>query len=124
MTEEWRIVPSAQGLEVSSFGRVRTIPFEGRMPYGGSRKYGGKAWLGSWAKDHGRYILRYRGRTFKVARLVCEAFHGKAPFPGAVVMHLDENARNNRPDNLRWGTQKENLNAPGFLAYCRTRRVA
>ena len=36
-------------------------------------------------------------------------------------MHLDENAANNRASNLRWGTQKENLNAPGFLDYCRTR---
>jgi hypothetical protein len=36
-------------------------------------------------------------------------------------MHLDENAANNRADNLRWGTQKENLNAPGFLNYCRSR---
>ena len=36
-------------------------------------------------------------------------------------MHLDENAVNNRASNLRWGTQKENLNAPGFLTYCRSR---
>ena len=36
-------------------------------------------------------------------------------------MHLDENARNNKPENLRWGTQKENLNAPGFIAYCKSR---
>jgi HNH endonuclease len=36
-------------------------------------------------------------------------------------VHLDENAANNRASNLRWGTQKENLNAEGFLAYCRGR---
>ncbi len=36
-------------------------------------------------------------------------------------MHLDENAANNGADNLAWGTQKENLNAPGFLTYCRSR---
>jgi hypothetical protein len=36
-------------------------------------------------------------------------------------MHLDENAANNRADNLAWGTQRENLNAPGFLEYCRGR---
>jgi hypothetical protein len=119
--EEWRPVFSAQGLEASSLGRVRAIPFEGRMPNGAKRIYKGKAWYGCWAEDAKRYILRHRGKTFKVARLVCEAFYGRAPFPGAVVMHMDENSRNNRADNLCWGTQKENLNAPGFLEYCRGR---
>lgn len=55
-------------------------------------------------------------------QLVCEAFHGPKPFPRAVVIHADENALNNAPENLRWGTQKENLNAPGFKEYCRQRR--
>jgi hypothetical protein len=36
-------------------------------------------------------------------------------------MHLDEDSRNNKPENLAWGTQKENLNAPGFVDYCRSR---
>lgn len=56
-----------------------------------------------------------------MARLVCEAFHGPAPSTDSVCMHLDENARNNAPTNLQWGTQKENLNATGFLEYCRSR---
>lgn len=57
----------------------------------------------------------------KVHRLVCEAFHGPAPFKRAVVLHLDENAINNKPENLRWGTQKENLNMPKFISYCKSR---
>jgi hypothetical protein len=85
--------------------------------------YGGKPRRGSWAKDQGRYIIQIKGKglTLKVARLVCEAFHGLAPAGKPYVLHADEDARNNRPDNLSWGTQKENLNAPGFLAYCRSR---
>lgn len=59
--------------------------------------------------------------NMKIHRLVCEAFHGVPPFPKAVVIHLDEDATNNKPENLRWGTQKENLNMPGFIAYCKTR---
>lgn len=39
--------------------------------------------------------------------LICEAFHGK-PLPGQQVRHLDGDAGNNRPENLRWGTGKEN----------------
>jgi hypothetical protein len=76
--------------------------------------------FGSW--DGKRYIIRvgrYK-KTFKVARLICEAFHG-LPKEGQVCMHLDENSRNNRPENLAWGTQKENLNAPQFLEYCKNR---
>ena len=57
----------------------------------------------------------------KVHQLVCEAFHGPRPFEKAVVIHIDENAHNNRPENLKWGTQKENLSAPGFIEYCRSR---
>jgi hypothetical protein len=29
-------------------------------------------------------------------------------------MHVDEDSRNNKPTNLKWGTQKQNLNFPGF----------
>lgn len=59
--------------------------------------------------------------NIKVHRAVCEAFHGSPPFPNAVVIHLNENALDNRPENLKWGTQKENLNMPGFIKYCKSR---
>lgn len=95
------------------------------MPHGGMRSYATKPVTGCWAvgTGGGRYVIHwYRAhKTFKIARLVCEAFHGPAPFARAVVMHKDENSRNNRADNLEWGTQKQNLNAPGFIAYCRGR---
>ena len=66
--------------------------------------------------------MRFRGRTYKVARLICEAFHGPPPSRKPQCLHLDENARNNLPQNVMWGTQRENLNATGFLQYCRVRR--
>jgi len=65
-------------------------------------------------------ITKFYG-NIKVHRLVCEAFHGPPPFDRAVVIHLDENALNNKPENLKWGTQKENLNMPGYIAYCKSR---
>lgn len=119
--EVWRDVPSVPGLLASSEGRVMHTPYRGEMPNGGSRPYGGVPHFGVWAKDCGRFIIRAKGVTHKVHRLVAEAFHGPQPFDGAVVMHIDENAANNRADNLRWGTQKENLNAPGFIEYCMDR---
>ena len=60
-------------------------------------------------------------KTFKVHRLVCEAFHGKPPFDGAIVLHLDEDPSNNRPENLRWGTRKENQNFPAAVAAFKAR---
>ena len=59
--------------------------------------------------------------NIKIHRAVCEAFHGPAPEGKPIVLHLDEDATNNRPENLRWGTQKENLNMPGFIDYCKGR---
>lgn len=93
------------------------------MPHGGKRIYGGKEWFGVWAKDTRRYIVSYKGKTYKVARLVCEAFHGPQPlpYPDSVVIHINENSRDNRAENLKWGSQKENLNCDGFKAYCRAR---
>lgn len=87
-------------------------PYMGTMPHGGPRQYGGQPHFGVWNKQDGRFIIIYKGKTYKVAQLVCEAFNGPKPFPSAVCMHLDENAANNRPGNLEWGTQKQNLNAP------------
>jgi HNH endonuclease len=122
MDETWRPVPSLPGISVSSQGRVMHDVHEKPMPKGGVRTYGGTPTLGVWNKQDARYIFIIgRKHSYKVARLVAEAFHGPPPFEGAVVMHLDENAANNRADNLQWGTQKENLNARRFLEYCSTR---
>jgi hypothetical protein len=115
------MVPSVPGLLASSLGRIMIVFFVQSMPGGGTRQYGGSPCKGSW--DGTRYVFRWNlnGKTYRVARLVCEAFHGPPPFPGAVCMHLDESARNNVRSNLKWGTQKDNLNAPGFIAYCKSR---
>jgi hypothetical protein len=97
------------------------IPYRGPMPKGGERSYGGEPVFGVWNKLDGRFVISIHNATHKVHQLIAEAFHGPAPFDGAVVMHIDENAVNNRASNLKWETQKENQNAPGFLEYCRSR---
>lgn len=40
--------------------------------------------------------------------LVCRAFYGIAA-PGMVVKHGDDNRFNNKPNNLSWGTQSDNI---------------
>jgi len=46
--------------------------------------------------------------TKSVHRLICEAFHGPPPTAKHQVRHLDGDPKNNRPENLRWGSQVEN----------------
>lgn len=95
------------------------VPYSAPMGNGGYRHYGGEPTRGVLIE--GRYRYSYRGKNYGISRLICEAFAGPPPFAGAVCMHLDEDATNNRSDNLAWGTQKENLAAPGFRAYCKRR---
>jgi len=114
--ERWRVIPSLPEFIASSHRRVMRLPWGGRMPYGGMKPYGGEPTFGTWSPTDNRFIHCYQGKTYKVARLICEAFHGPAPALKPVCMHLDENSRNNRPGNLAWGSQKENLNAPGYIA--------
>jgi len=125
--EEWRLVPSCPGMLASSWGRIKLPETEAEMPNGSVRVYRTKPVYGVKTKAsktarHTYYGIRTkRFGQKKIHRLVCEAFHGPPPFPKAVVIHKDENALNNRPENLRWGTQKENLNMPGFISYCKSR---
>jgi hypothetical protein len=90
------------------------------MPNGGERTYEpGKPRIGT--ASAGRRVIAIRRRTYKVHRLICDAFHGPRPFPEAEVLHENEDGLDNRPSNLRWGTREQNMNAPGYLAYCRGR---
>lgn len=127
MQEIWKPVPSMPGLLASSLGRIQFPTRTAEMPNGGTREYKTRPIWGTKTKSSrtarhcymGAYNKHYG--NVKVHRAVCEAFHGPAPFPKAVVIHLNENGTDNRAENLKWGTQKENLNMPGFLEYCRNR---
>lgn len=128
MAEMWKPVPSLPGVMASSKGRILLPPRYAPLANGGFRIYTPKPTSGVMTKAAKNASHSYRGiynkhfGNIKVHRAVCEAFHGPAPFKGAVVLHLDENAHNNRPENLSWGTQRENLNMPKFKEYCRSRR--
>ena len=127
MPEIWKPVPSYPGLLASSEGRILLPPRYAPMHHGGFRAYLPEPTFGQirMAKAGAKHV--YRGiyalhfGNIKVHQAVCEAFHGPRPFPEAVVLHGDENGLNNVPENLQWGTQKQNLNTPQFIEYCRSR---
>lgn len=125
--EIWKPVPSFEGVEASSWGRICLPQRTGKMPNGAIRTYTPKPTYGcktKASKTARHFYMAIYSKYFgniKIHRAVCEAFHGSPPFPKAVVIHLDEDATNNRPENIKWGTQKENLNMPKFIEYCKSR---
>lgn len=48
-------------------------------------------------------------RSVRVNRVVCELFNGPPPSDQHVAMHINGNSFDNRAENLRWGTQSENM---------------
>lgn len=55
-----------------------------------------------------RLYVNGKKRTFKVHRLVCEAFNGPSPSPDAIVAHRDDVPSNNLHTNLRWTDHQGN----------------
>lgn len=107
--EEWRPVVGWEGLyEVSSHGRVRSLPRERET---GHRKYwpGGVLRLTKVGSGHLVLTLRNapRRQQVYVHRVVAEAFL-ENPDSLPIVRHLDDNPGDNRVSNLAWGTYKEN----------------
>jgi NUMOD4 motif/HNH endonuclease len=103
--EIWLPVVGFEGLyEVSSHGRVRSIPRRGTRA-GAIRK------LGRHHK-HGYLDLNLRRPGAGTSRhlvhvLVAEAFLGARP-RGQVVRHLNDDPADNNAWNLAWGTQGDN----------------
>lgn len=96
-TEEWRSIPSFAPYEASSLGRIRN----GSSGYVLRLRTGESLYLCVSLSLQGRNVWR------TVHSLVCSAFHGPRP-SGLDCAHRDGNGQNNRPDNLRWATRREN----------------
>lgn len=108
--EVWRqVVTHAGKYEVSSEGRVRTVP---RRVVKGH----GHEWLkqiilkqtpGGKDNSYRRVMLMGPKRHAYVHHLVAEAFIGPRP-ADCQVLHKDDNGHNNRLDNIRYGDREEN----------------
>lgn len=108
--EEWRPVVGFDGHEVSSMGRVRSVPRT--ILRGGATPVRLRSWLLRTSVNSRGYAVAYLRRqglraARTVHRLVAEAFLGKRP-RGADIRHLDGNRFNNTVVNLRYGSRSEN----------------
>ncbi len=114
--EIWRDIPGYEGAyQASSLGRIRSLPrmvpihnSAGEVLY--VRPCPGVI-LRQAVCDRAGHVSVHLGkhtRGIPVHQLVMLAFHGSPP-PGMEAMHLNGNPKDNRPENLRYGTHSENM---------------
>ena len=96
--ENWKNVVDFEGIyEVSDFGNIRSAKTKQLKKI--TIDAHGRPYLGLW-KNNKQKIVRPH-------KLVLEAFVGKAP-KGMECCHSDGNQQNNKLNNLRWDTAKNN----------------
>lgn len=54
-----------------------------------------------------RYGFYYLGKQYAVHELICQVFWGSKPTSAHTVDHLNRDPHDNRPENLRWATKRE-----------------
>ena len=97
--EQWKDVIGFEGIyEVSNHGNIRSVK-SGQLKKITIDKKTNRPFLNLW-KNNKQTVVR-------VHKLVLEAFVGKAP-QGMECCHNDGNQQNNRLENLRWDTPKNN----------------
>ena len=117
MNEIWKPIQGYEGIyEVSSFGRVRSVPreWEQENRHGTLSRYRidgsiikprfNRGYLSIGLRTDPKHLKR-----FQVHRLVAQTF---VPNPDNMpqVNHKDEDKTNNRADNLEWCTARYNAN--------------
>jgi len=101
--EVWRAIPGLENYQVSSFGRIYSMP---RITLLG-RPFKGRL-LGQYVNNKGYKTVSIQGKTYAVHRLVALAFLGPPP-EEMVVDHGDTDKTNNHFSNLEYVTAKENV---------------
>ena len=113
MEEIWKDIEGYEGLyEVSSYGRVKSLGQFVNHNYGGYAYRKGRILKPANNGQGYLQVVLYKNgykKTFKVHRLVAEAFLDN-PDNLPCVNHRDENPLNNIVSNLEWCTVKYNVN--------------
>jgi len=100
MEEIWKQVPGYPGYEASNLGQVRIVKVLSDRPCRGNYNV-----YCLYKKEPGQ--RRGERKDVTAHSVIMETFVGPRP-KGMQILHKDGNPRNNRVDNLRYGTAKEN----------------
>ena len=110
MDEIWKDIPGYEGeYQASNLGRIKSLSRMVRC-HGGYRRVRERI-LKQHVRDQGGHLgcsLGHRHHNIGVHRAIALAFIG-APPEGMEVLHINGNPTDNRPENLRYGTQQENI---------------
>jgi hypothetical protein len=100
--EVWQRIPGLFPYEASSLGRIRTWTKSGLPRVLATTAHS------SSPIPYFNPVVNGKRLTYRVHRAVLEAFVGPCP-PGMEACHNDGDQLNNRPENLRWATHRDNM---------------
>lgn len=109
---ELRDIPGFDGwYSAGSDGRIYSWKKHRMQGVGGRREspFPLKPVLGRNGYEYVAPFRNNKNQRLTVHRLVLLAFHGEPPFEKAECRHLNCDRRDNRPENLAWGTRAENM---------------
>ena len=109
MEEIWKTIENNPNYEVSNMGNVRSVDRFVNCNGGVAFKKG--KILKKYLSKRGYYVVNLSIKQYKVHRLVAEAFIPN-PDNKPQVDHINTDKTDNRVENLRWVTNKENMNNP------------
>lgn len=123
--EIWRPVKGLEGqYEISSLGRCRRLPytsqFKSRWGCVVEREIKGMI-LKPHPNIHGYYVISLKHKLKFIHRMIAEAFIPN-PENKSEVDHINTIPHDNRIENLRWSTRKENNNNPLTILHYRALR--
>lgn len=116
MNEIWKDIPNYEGeYQASNMGRIRSLDryVRGINHYSGRefrRRISGKILKPArfCKSGHVSVVLDHGNSGIPVHQLVMRAFVGEPP-AGMEVLHINGNPKDNRLENLRYGTRTENI---------------